>query len=128
MTPVRRAVLTASRPRLQLGLLLLLAAAAGCPQSAPDKEAPAPSPPSTSTATAALPSDPAAREARIVEIATSHAVEKGHGRDSIKVASVKEANGRARVRFESEPRRPGSHFTIVVDVSNGKVADFIPGR
>jgi len=88
MTPVRRAVLTASRPRLQLGLLLLLAAAAGCPQSAPDKEAPAPSPPSTSTATAALTS----------------------------------------VRFESEPRRPGSHFTIVVDVSNGKVADFIPGR
>jgi hypothetical protein len=119
---------TASRPRLQLALLLYLTTAAGCPQGAPDKGAPPPSPPSTSTTTVSIPSDPAAREARIVEIATTYAVEKGHSRDSIKVASVKEANGRARVTFHTEPRRPGGHFTIVVDVSNGSVADFIPGR
>jgi hypothetical protein len=119
---------TRPRPRLQLALLLSLTTTAGCPQGAPDKGAPPPSPPSTTTATASLPSDPAAREARIVEIATTYAVEKGHSRDSITVASVKEANGLARVRFESEPRRPGSHFTIVVDASSGKVADFIPGR
>jgi hypothetical protein len=119
---------TTPRPRLQLALLLSLTTTAGCTQGAPDKGAPPPSPPSTSTTTVSIPSDPAAREARIVEIATTYAVEKGHSRDSITVASVKEANGLARVRFESEPRRPGSHFTIVVDASSGKVADFIPGR
>ena len=120
--------MTTSRPRLQLALLLVMTAAAGCPQAAPEKDPPSPSPRSTSTATSSLPTDPAAREARIVEIATNYAVEKRHSRDSITVTSVKETNGRARVRFETEPRRPGSHFTVVVDVSNGSVADFIPGR
>ena len=109
-------------------LLLLSAAAASCSRGAPEKQPVPPAASAPASASAPLPTDPAAREARIVEIATAHALERGLNRDAIRVTAVKEANGRARVSFDKEPRGPGSHFTVVVDVSSGKAADFIPGR
>ena len=118
--------MTESGPRLLLVLSVGFAsfAAVGCSRGAPTREAAGPSTP----AGAPLPADPAERQERTVAIATAFAVERGRDRNSFKVRSVKEENGTARVSFDTEPRRPGSHFTVLVDTSTGKPTRLIPGR
>jgi hypothetical protein len=117
---------TSARSRRLLVLsLLVTVAAAGCSRGAPSKEAVAPPAPSTSSASGG---DPTEKHARAVAIATAFAIERGHDRNSFTVRSVKDEGGTARVFFDTEPRRPGSHFTVVVDTNAGKATKLIPGR
>ncbi len=114
-----------------LAATLIAIAALGCGRRAPADRASPAATAAPSTATAPVPtSDRAAvqRQLRIVAIATAYAAERGVNTGAIKLRSVSESNGTARVFFEQQPARPGGHFTVLVDVDRGQATRFIPGH
>lgn|GEM_PF-5195798 len=67
-------------------------------------------------------------EEAVRKAATEFAREQGRNVDDYTVASVAREEGIYRVRFEGKEKRPGNHFTVIVDAASGRATELIPGR
>jgi hypothetical protein len=61
-----------------------------------------------------------------IATAARYAREKGWKVETYRASAIIEGTT-ARVSFEGEVKRPGNHFTVLVDTTTGQVTGLIPG-
>jgi hypothetical protein len=63
----------------------------------------------------------------LIRVATDYAKGRGIATEQYTILTVKTEGGRGYVHFQGKSKRPGDHFTVIVDLATGQATDLIQG-